>query len=558
MSIAGRHLTGDAAAGRRVRSAPFRLLVYLGLAVLYLASVPANHVESWDGFFFAHGIETETIAEVSDTRLILYHFLARLAYVGLHAVGLPVSGFHLLLAVSILSAPLALIFLHRFLTRTLGADQRTALVCCALLGASYGFWRYAVEAEIYVPSIAAVLGILCLVFEGLRQAARSGRTGPWLSAGLLAGAAILLYQPNAVPLAIALPLALLGRTRLRWLAGYGLVGAAIVIGGYSLGHIVARPGPLTAASLLAFINERSAEFDIDPLSPRLAMESLLAIGHDIASTNWLFGYPAFAAAVQSWLPGRIIDDEVYMATRHPGLVALATVGCVALVLALAALCVAAVRTGLRRPAGRAGWFSVLWLAFYALVVGRLDSSQFEPWIMALPPLVLLAGMVAVDPVVRRFGPALPAALAAALLVLNGANIAMLKSPEGDRHRALVAWLLAEGRSDDLLVIPLRHFQFESFVLYNAPSRFISVERHGLDAAIAAMEASVERGGRIFTFESLFDPPAPLQARDPALSRALAAVGDALRPLAVPVATSEAGTLFEIRAGSAAALHRALP
>lgn len=546
---------GDPAA--RDRPAAFMPLVYLALAAVYAVSIPANHVESWDGFFFAHGIETETVTEISDTRLILYHFLARVAYVGLDAAGLPVPAFHLLIAVSVLTAPLALIFLHRFLTRTLGTEPRTALICCALLGGSYGFWRYAVEAEIYVPSMAAVLGVICLVFEGLRRAGKAGRTGPWLSAGVLAGATILLYQPNAVPLAIALPLALLGRARLRWLAGYGLVGAAVVIGGYSVGHLVSRPGPLTPAALLAFINERGAEFDIDPLSPLLIMESLIAVGHDIASTNWLFGYPAFAAAVQAWLPGRIIDDEIYMAARHPGLVALATIAFVALVLIVVAACVAVFRAGPRLPRGRAGWFCLLWLAFYAVVVGRLDSSQFEPWIMALPPLVLLAGIVAVDPVVRRIGPALPAAVAAALVMLNGANIAMLKSPAGDRHRARVAWLLAEGRPEDLLVIPLRHFQFESFVLYSAPPHFISVERHGIEATVAAMEAAAARGGRIFTFESLLDPPGPLQARDAALGRSLAAAGEALRPFARPVARGEAGTLFEVRPEGIDALRRAL-
>lgn len=542
MTAAGvRQRPGDLA-GRRVAVAA----VYLGLVLLYWLTMPGNRYEGWDGYFFAYGIEQQGLAQIIDTRLLLFRATMRCIHDLLHGLGLPVRAHGILVAASLLSAPAALLLFHRLLATGVGIAPGAALLATGMLGASYGFWRYAGEAEAYAPSAMLVLATAVLVIEADRAADRTARIPLLAGPAVLAGLATLFYQPNAIPVFLALPLMLLRRDRLPSMAVYVGIGGAVVVGGYAIAYLASQSAPLSPSALLAFANNRTAEFDIEPVSMLLVVKSLLSLAHDTLSTNWIFAYPELVETVRRTMPGRFIDAEIYAAARMGALALVPLVALPAFVIgALWSLAAAIRHRRLARPAGRPAAFVAAWFVLYALIVGRLDANSFEPWIMALPPLVALFGIIVVDPVLRAGRSGAPRLLLGALVLHNGAAMASLASPEGDAHRAWNAWLIENARPADLIVTPLRHFQFEAFVRYHVPAPLVSIEREGLAATLRQIAEAKAAGGRIYAYDDMFDDLAVLQVRNPALAAAVADWVADLPARPVPGAANDAGTLFEI-------------
>ena len=436
------------------------LACFGALAVFYLVTAAGNLGETDDVYAFAYRAENFPLDHLSDPRLMLYHVAMRLLYLGGTVLGLDVSALTLMRVVSALAAAGALLLVVRIAARDLRVTPTAALATAALLGCSYGFWRYAAEAEVYVPAIFLIL----LVFRGLsalrEEDADRRRAGGWLAAagwGGFAGLSVLFYQPSLIPLFFAFPLLLADGRRLVHLGCYLAGGGAMVLLGYIIGFLAYWPEPLGVTGLIGFLSQRAGEFIVPPLSLRTVLVSMVrgafALGHDIAAANWIFAFDPIGTLVQRAFSYNVITEEVYLAKRA-GLLAFVPIVTLLLLAAVGLrLLMAAWPVALAVLRDRRVLVILLWIAVNGAVIGRLNPAGLEAWIMILPPLVLIFGVVVLAPCLRRTAGRWILALVAVLFLHNAVGgMALVFDAAKEYDRVKGEWVIAEAEPRDLVII----------------------------------------------------------------------------------------------------------
>ncbi len=430
--------------------------VFFLLAAFYGLTAAGNLAETDDAYAFAYRAENFPLTDISDPRLMLYHMLMRLLYLGASGMGLPVSGLFLMKAVAVFSAALFLIVMVRVLAQGFDLSHAGALITTMAMGVTHGFWRYSAEADVYVPALLLVVWVFYLLI-GVEERDDGG----WrrvLPVGVFAGLAVLLYQPNVVPLFFVLPLLLLRRDRLSRLIAYTGFGASVVVAGYVAGYLASQESPLTIDTMAVFLRQRSNEFMVPALTGRVVIVSVIksafAFSHDLLSANWIFGMDWAADLVQRVFPSNVIDEEIFTA-RQAGKWIYAPLAILpALAAVLAGVILAARPWPWHRLRERRVAVCVLWLAVYSAMVGRLNPAGIEAWIMVLLPLFLLLGPLLVEPCLRdQRGGRLLAALVGLMLAHNAiGGMALVRDPATEYDLVKSAWIVKQAGPDDLVII----------------------------------------------------------------------------------------------------------
>ncbi|MGF1627956.1 MAG: hypothetical protein ACFCUT_00660 [Kiloniellaceae bacterium] len=435
-------------------------LLFVLLTGFYLATAAGNLSETDDVYAFAYRAEHFALDHLSDPRLMLYHIAMRLLFLGASALEPDVSALILMRVISALAAAASLLLVVRIAVADLKVSIPSALLAAAVLGSCYGFWRYAAEAEVYLPAIFLIL----LIFRGLssgigdggevRRRARMLTAAAW---GGLAGLVVLFYQPSVIPLFFAFPLLLLYRGRIVPLGCYLAVGIGVVLAGYVIGFLAYWPQPLGVAAFNSFLSQRSEEFMVPSLSLRTVVVSMIraafALGHDIVSANWIFAFDPVAGLIQRAFSNNVITEEVFLAKRA-GLLAYLPVLSLPLLAVLSLRILVAIwplQMGLLRQ--RQFLTLLLWVGINGAIVGRLNPAGVEAWIMLLPPLVLAMTACAIEPCLRTNRGHLVGAFAAALFLHNAVGgMALVFDPENEYDRVKGAWIIAEAGPRDLVVV----------------------------------------------------------------------------------------------------------
>ena len=429
---------------------PLRFLVLAGIAAFYALTAAGNLSEPDDAFAFAYRAERFPLTHVSDPRLLGYHTLARGLWLLSDVAGFGIRGLEILRGISVFCAAGCLWLVLRILTRNLGLGPIPALISTGLLASTYGFWRYAAEGDVYIPAMMLCAGILHLLLE------HNGNPVRHTAIGALAGLCVLFYQPNAIPLFLAFPL-LLMRSGLASVFAYCAAGGLVIVAGYLAGYLAFWPPPYGLRSFAEFLAQRSGEFSLAPLSLKTvlvsAIQSAFALGHDLLSSNWVFGLPHADRVVARIFSGQIIDEEVFLARQAGALVYLPLV-----VLPLAAVAawhvLAAARplalTPLRtRPMP----VILLWGLLTALVIGRLNPVGIEPWIVFLLPLTLLVAVVFVAPACARQGARASGLLLLAVALHNAVGgMALVRDRASDLTYLRGEWVVNNGNAGDLAIV----------------------------------------------------------------------------------------------------------
>lgn len=530
-------------------------LRFAAILAFYALTAPENHYESWDAYWYALAVQQYGLTEIFDTRSILYHVINRLLFVSANALGFDLTGYAVVWIVSVVSAALCLLLLVRLLTRGFGVSAVASWLTAGMLGVSYGFWRYAAEGELYAPSAFLIVAVLNLVFDADKRA--HGRWPSVLPAALLAGAAVLYYQPNAIPLFLAIPVLFLARDRLAWLVAYGAFGSAVVVLGYVVAYMVSKPDPLAPLAVIEFVASRSSKLSIKPLDTNLLVQSVISSGHMILSTNWIYGIDEFAAAVAKMQPWRPLKEEIYAAAQFRPFVYLPVIILPTVVAALLWALWRAIGAGVPHPFNRRIAYCLVWLAVFAAVVGWLQPGGFESKILMLLPLAMLFAIYVVEPCVSSRRARAPAALLILTLLYNTfGGMGIVQSSKGDYLRAKAAWLIANATQDDLVVLIGKDARLEHFIRYAAGTRIIAMsgparsrvasgERVGPNLLQFFIDETRERCGRVFVFDEFFTPSDELAVKAPkryAFARDVAAEFSGRERL---VFSNDAGQTYEI-------------
>ena len=521
-----------------------RVLLLGALAAFYALTAAGNLSEPDDAYAFAYRVERFALTHVSDPRLLGYHALGRGLWLASEALGLGVRGLEILRGIAVLSAPLCLWLVFRILTQRLAVAALPAFLASGFLAASYGFWRYAAEADVYVPAMMLCAGVLYFLLDPrgglLRHAA----------IGAAAGLCVLFYQPNAIPLFLVFPLLVL-RAGAGMAFTYCAAGSVAAGAGYLLGYFAFWPAPLEWLSFKFFLAQRSEEFIVAPLSLKTIIVSMIrsacALGHDIVSANWVFGLPHAERLVQRAFGWHMIEEEVFLA-RQAGALIYAPL----LILPVAAF--AAWRVLWAAWPGVPGALLLatmpvlgLWAALTALIIGRLNPGGIEAWIVFLLPLTLVFALAVIVPACSRQGTRMVCLLLAMFAMHNAiGGMALVQSRQSDLNFLRGEWVIANAGPDDLVIVVGNSGLTES-LRYRSRARvemihpFVApilaralLDSHDTGPAIlstgrdfsgtdvhALARQVAASGGRVMVFNHFFMPSGPADRAGDPLAREMA-------------------------------------
>ena len=497
------------------------ILFFLAVFCFLLLTVPANHSEAEDTYFYALMTEQGPAAEMFHAHHLLYLPLMRSLFVVAESVGYSGRALPLLIGFSMLAGALA-ICLFSVLA---GKGRRGVLFALALLF-SYGFWRYSTAAEIYIPVTAvSLLSLYCL--------RRSEESPVFFWGCSCSAAAALLLHVIAWPLALAaIPLYFVATRRPKRAVLY----LALVLSVTAAVYLVAAIGP----GLTVFSDAQTLR---DPfISPRAWAKGAAAWSQNILSGNFLFAFHPVAEKLQAFFPYHMLQEEVFMGQAAPGWVRLlAPVFVVPAGISVAAVGVLSLKNIPKMAVSEDRvWAGAvfIWLAGTAATALVFEPANPEMWICSLAPFWLL---------ISRLWQAKPRAgtwlaVMTALLFMHNAlgGIALVKSPSGDYCRQKAAWVADEAAEGDLILTAESH-SFVTFLQYRTPAhvvdaKFITPERW--------QQLAERPTGRVFVFSDVIEPLPAVERRAPDAVKEFQKVAERLRPALKAVHSDRFGTVYE--------------
>ena len=204
-----------------------RPIAVLTPLIAYLLFPTRNYY--WDGVAFAISIEKKPpAAELIHPNHLIYELWGALLYYLLGSQSLGIRALHVMQVANCLMAGLAVVLLYQCL-RCQGWSHHHGLIAAWTFGFSATWWKFATDANAYVPAVCLLLGAY-LLLENPRTAALAG----------LAQAGAMLFHELAI---LFLPVAvmLLWKRRAS-LAGYCAAALAPVAAAYLWAYRLAVSG----------------------------------------------------------------------------------------------------------------------------------------------------------------------------------------------------------------------------------------------------------------------------------------------------------------------------
>lgn len=401
------------------RYATILLLPALLFAALYVLTLTSVH--TFDALSYILDVDRKPWRELFHPHHLAYGPLGAGIRLTASSLGWEESAERLLQAANALAGGLGVGLFAALLARLTGRWQ-AAVLGALLLGASYAYWYYAVEVEVYTIAVLFLIAALWLMLElAQRPALRLA-----LGLGAIQGLAVLFHQTNVL---LSLPALMALGTGLRAASATG-----------------ARPrtGP---ALLLAYAA---------PLA-LLVSGAYLWVGLGVSGfRSWeaFFRWAAGYTTTGYW--GGAVDGA-RLALLGQGLArTIAPDGGALIGLALLATLALNARRLARAPRGALA-MTLTWLAVYGAFFVWWEPENIEFWIASLPPFYLLVVLAAYLPVsdqpLPRFWPALLLVCGLALLPLNGTAIARRGDASRDLQRVTAEALAAHSAPGDLLIVP---------------------------------------------------------------------------------------------------------
>jgi hypothetical protein len=410
-----------------------RVLLLFPLAA-YLAFPTRNYY--WDGIGFAIEIEKKfPPAALAHPSHLIYELWGAWLYKLSDLAGVPIRSLYLMQIANCLLAGLAVVLLYQCL-RLKGWSSEHGLVAAWMFGFSATWWKFATDADAYVPAIVLLLCAYILILNG--------NPGTVIVAGLAHAAAMLFHELAILFLPVAI--VLLWKRRSFMLAYCALV-LAPVAAAYAWAYTVTFPDG-SVGGFLGWVTSHSADsaFSFHPLRD---------IGYTLRGTLRLF------------FGGRLSD-----VVRNP----LSAAAGVLLACALGAFFFYAWRARPLRFSSAPGHL-ILWLGVYvAFLFFWMPQNTFYR-LFYLAPLVLIAATAVEDKPTLHRG----AGLFAAVLLLW--NFVFLVYPESrTQFNAPLRFALAQHDAwpaGSAIVFHRFHPDLWTISYFNPQASWISLDRADL-------------------------------------------------------------------------------
>jgi hypothetical protein len=511
------------------------LFAFLLLSAFYLVTAPENRIEVDDAFWFAAHVRDLSLVQLLRPRYLLFLPINSLIYKVFISMGVPILSYALMSLVSMISAVLTLLLFARLLQRSFAVSPLGSAVAAGLLSVTYGFWRYAVEAEVYATAMLLTIGSFSLVAWSCEE---NQEQGPWRAAiaGVLSGAAVLFYQPNLIPLFLALPVLYLRKKHLPLLVSYLTVAAVIILGGYAAAYLAVRP---PALSFLDFVlSAVPAQVNANPI------KILFAFGSNILSANWIFGFDAVSRFLETAFPNQVIVEEVYAAKTAGFLRLVPLLTLPAIVITLLSLILVLRRFRTFASPSRELLAVLIWLAIYIPILYKGSPTAPEAWIMILMPLMILIACYLVEPCLQLGRVRLLVAFTVLVMLHNLiGGIGIIHSRDGDYYAVKAQWVLKNTTTADALLTG-GSIPFTCYLSYFAPARVVNVVWMSTQVS-SAVERVHRNGGNVFALDDAFNPPSGMKSDYPQAYALVKRLLSSVEADAIKVFESPVGDTFRI-------------
>lgn len=423
-----------------------QLLIGIVLFAGYHLSFPANRSESDDGYMYARIVaqENPTAAELYDLKFVLFLPSAHGLFSLVRQIDPTADAYLLMCRISAVCAAMTLLIFYRLLHRQCGMSHTTALLGAGLLGISYHFWRYAVEAEVYLPAILAVTALFYLSMRSVNK----GLSLPVAALiALLAGLAVLIYKPNMIPVGFLLLLLFTRKENRLLTIGAGALAALIIVAGYYQAYRLNHDEQIHFVQYLLTGTHSTHRVAWSTVKLVAVMGSLLL------APNFMYGFPAVQRFLQASFQGQYLQDEIFAASQFSVTIYAALLTLIACVIIFSAILVRSINKSTIRSFIQLPHLIVAsWLLTYlVLLVVQLDSFSPEPFVPLLLPAVYLVTVVFFAPLADS--PALPVAFVAATFCHNLlGGFSMVHSPTTEWLRCQQEWLIQNAQKGDVIVV----------------------------------------------------------------------------------------------------------
>lgn len=522
----------------------FYIAMFVGVFLFLWNTHIENRTEAEDAFEYAYQVEHGGLDWLYHPHHLLYGAVTKDLYSGAKALGYEGRAYPMLRLISALCGAGVVLMFFRFCYRRFSMRPVSSLLCSGLLLFSYGFWRYANEAEVIVP---ACLVMLCALYVSVAPSQSKG----WSAlAGILCGVSVLFHVMNAVPVFVAVPLFYLFQKNVKGM----LMNAAAAISVAALGYIG------------VYLFESAQMFSSTGLSPSLDWSSFekafIGFSQCVVSSNFMLGFQFVRDALVDLFPTRMLLEEIYMGqTLSRGSVLFSSLIMVFLACCFLGAVVFALRLLLRTGAERrrdrvgavAGWqtlvVTIVWFGGYAGALLFLEPGNPEVWVMGLVPFWLAFCGLIVAPLSKE-NVLWPVLLLVLLLGLHNyvGGLRPLQNPEGDYNWKKAEWILKSATESDV-ILTADNPVFERYLRYHSPANVEYL--HGWSTNRMALVGGTSLfefldGGRLFLLGDVFSIPISMTHRFPGSSASIEQFAEKIRPSAVQVYDDEFGGVYMLK------------
>ena len=487
--------------------------IFFAVLALYAVSVPHNQSEAEDSYWYAYDVRSKPVAELLHPHHLLYLPAARLLY----RIGLFGDAFEMMLWINVVLGAATVAITWKILRNVLQLGPQSSLAGVALLGASYGFWRYSVAVEIYIPVLAAH-ALLCIVAFGRGEGWRAAA-----GAALLASLAIFIHAPLSVPLTMAaIPVFFALERRWRDLLVYGAIATALISIGFVAAFRFHAHADAASVSFVEFVRGPAGELR-PPLSLDAVPKAVVAFGSTIVSGNFLFPIRPALESMRRLMPYRNLTEEEFTAEAYSEALAWAGLASVAALLAAGIACLRQISfsaRGCRALITDAPTAAVLtWMVTSLLLVVATAPENPELWICSILPLAITAAVM-LDRFWRGLRFRALFTLLALLCVHNGLfGLAVIRPKSSDYNRAKASWVLQHTGKDDTIVTRDNDV-FTRYLRYHSRAKVVNCWSADAAETRKLLEEASRSASSVFVFNDVLVPPAYLSARYPTMTEGL--------------------------------------
>jgi hypothetical protein len=509
---------------------------------LYALTVPENHCEADHAFHYAWDVEHAPLHEALHQHRLLYVPLAKAVHVGVQVLNDDVRAYPVMIVLSMVAGAIAIAFIFLTLRRHLGFSMEVSLFSAGLVGSSYGFWRYACEAEVLVLA-AAPLAVAIYILT-------SPRINAWgvLAGGIAAALGVFLHILAIIPALFAFPALLMGRGRRAPLLLYVLLVIALIIAGYA----VANTSPFADTP---DVQSGHGGIRLALQGPSALGNAGLGFGQAVLSGNYLFCLRPFRDFMQREFAHRMLREEILIGLQA-GTVSATLPLVILLLLGLVVIFVVDDRLSPQiasedeeggappphpsAPIRRLVLIAmVLWFILHALILLGYEAANPRNWVLLMIPLWIgIVLLWARDP---RGIPRQALGTLFVLLLLHNffGGIHLLGSEASDYNRTSAQWIIEHVRENDLILTDETP-AYCWFLRYHSPARVLCLSQTDPEYMMQAISDVHEKGGHVLASPDVFRPSGSPQEATRAEPKHVRDVRRTLRPMFVPVSHGQHG------------------